>query len=65
MKQNREEYHCLLYTSTASKRVLVDKIVERIDIWRDEVKIRFKFNLDDFLEQSRMSIDIGVSEQGI
>lgn len=49
-----------LNADTASKRVLVDKIVERIDIWRDEVKIRFKFNLDDFLEQSRMSIDIGV-----
>lgn len=51
-----------LNADTASKRVLVDKIVERIDIWRDEVKIRFKFNLDDFLEQSRMSIDIGVPE---
>ena len=54
-----------LNADTASKRVLVDKIVERIDLWRDEVKIRFKFNLDNFLEQSRMSIDIGVQKPGI
>ena len=54
-----------LNADTASKRVLVDKIVERIDLWRDEIKIRFKFNLDDFLEQSRMSIDIGVQEHGL
>ncbi len=48
-----------------SKRVLVTKIVERMDIWRDKVKIRFKFNLDNFLEQSRMSINIGVQKPGI
>lgn len=54
-----------LNADTASKRVLVDKIVERIDLWRDEVKIRFKFNLDNFLEQSRMSIDIGVQKPRI
>lgn len=51
-----------LNADTASKRVLVDKIVERIDLWQDAVKIRFKFNLDNFLEQSRMSIDIGVQK---
>ena len=54
-----------LNADTASKRVLVDKIVERIDLWQDAVKIRFKFNLDNFLEQSRMSIDIGVPESWI
>lgn len=54
-----------LNADTASKRVLVDKIVERIDLWRDEVKIRFKFDLDSFLDQSRMSIDIGVQEPRI
>ena len=54
-----------LNADTASKRVLVDKIVERIDLWRDKAKIRFKFNLNSFLDQSRMSIDIGVSEQGV
>lgn len=54
-----------LNADTASKRVLVDKIVERIDLWRDEVKIKFKFNLNDFLQKSRMSIDIGVQESGI
>lgn len=49
-----------LNADTATKRVLVDKIVERIDIRKDEIKIRFKINLDSFLEQSRMSINIGV-----
>lgn len=51
-----------LNADTATKRVLVDKIVERIDIRKDEIKIRFKINLDSFLEQSRMSINIGVQE---
>lgn len=51
-----------LNADTATKRVLVNKIVERIDIRKDEIKIRFKINLDSFLEQSRMSINIGVQE---
>lgn len=51
-----------LNADTATKRVLVDKIVERIDIRKDEIKIRFKINLDSFLEQSRMSINIGVQK---
>lgn len=34
-----------LNADTATKRVLVDKIVERIDIRKDEIKIRFKINL--------------------
>lgn len=51
-----------LNADTATKRVLVNKIVERIDIRKDEIKIRFKINLDSFLEQSRMSINIGVQK---
>lgn len=44
------------------KRVLVNKLIERIDIRKDNINIRFKINLDEFL-QSRMSMDYGVPEQ--
>lgn len=54
-----------LSADTASKRVLVDKIIERIDIWKDQIIIHFKINLDNFIEQSRMSINIGVQEPGL
>lgn len=43
------------------KRVLVNKLIERIDIRKDNINIRFKINLDEFL-QSRMSMDYGVAE---
>ena len=43
------------------KRVLVNKLIERIDIRKDNINIRFKINLDEFL-QSRMSMDYGVSK---
>ena len=42
------------------KRVLVNKLIERIDIRKDNINIRFKINLDEFLE-SRMSMDYGVA----
>ena len=41
------------------KRVLVNKLIERIDIRKGKINIRFKINLDEFL-QSRMSMDYGV-----
>lgn len=46
----------------SKKRVLVNKLIERIDIRKDNINIRFKINLDEFL-QSRMSMDYGVPEQ--
>lgn len=46
------------------KRVLVNKLIERIDIRKDNINIRFKINLDEFL-QSRMSMDYGVPGQGL
>ena len=46
------------------KRVLVNKLIERIDIRKDNINIRFKINLDEFL-QSRMSMDYGVPEQRV
>lgn len=33
---------------TTTKRVLVNKLIERIDITKDSVNIRFKINLNDF-----------------
>ena len=48
-------------TDVSRKRVLVNKLIERIDIRKDKINIRFKINLDEFL-QSRMSMDYGVPE---
>lgn len=42
---------------SAEKRVLVNKLIERIDIKKDEVIVRFKINLNDFFLQPRMSIN--------
>ena len=51
-------------TDFSRKRVLVNKLIERIDIRKDKINIRFKINLDEFL-QSRMSMDYGVPEQRV
>ena len=45
----------------ATKRVLVDKIIERIDVTASEIKIKFKINLENFLVQPRMSNDGGTT----
>ena len=42
---------------SAEKRVLVNKLIERIDIKKDVVTVRFKINLNDFFLQPRMSIN--------
>lgn len=54
-----------LNADTPTKRVLVDKLIERIDITNEEVKIRFKINLDGFLNQHGMTIYEPVPEQGL
>ena len=46
---------------TATKRVLVDKLIERIDITKDDIVIRFKININDFFQQPRISDGFGVS----
>ena len=51
-----------LNADTATKRVLVNKLIERIDVKKDEVVIRFKINLNNFLQQPRMSGDHGVQK---
>ena len=41
-------HELLLNADTATKRVLVNKLVERIDITKERIVIRFKINLNDF-----------------
>lgn len=40
---------------TTTKRVLVNKLIERIDITKDNVNIRFKINLNDFFTLPRIT----------
>lgn len=54
-----------LNADTPTKRVLVNKLIERIDMTEDEVVIRFKINLDNFLTQSRMTNNESVPESGL
>lgn len=54
-----------LNADVATKRVLVNKLIERIDVKKDEVVIRFKINLNDFFQQPRMSGEFGVPKSGI
>ena len=50
---------------TATKRVLVDKLIERIDITKDDIVIRFKININDFFQQPRISDGFGVQRKRI
>ena len=34
---------------THTKRVLVDKLVERIDVMEEQITIRFRIRLEDFI----------------
>lgn len=52
----------LLNADTATKRVLVNKLVERIEITKEEVNIYFKIKFDDFFHQPRISDGFGVSK---
>lgn len=52
-----------LYADTPTKRVLVDKLIERIDITRERMVVRFKISLDEFLPQSRMNANGVVPQQ--
>jgi len=40
-----------------TQRVLVNKLIERIDVTNEQIVIRFRVNLNDFLPQPRMSGD--------
>ena len=52
-----------LHADTSTKRVLVNKLVERIDLTREQVIIRFKISLGEFLPKSRITGNGVVPEQ--
>ena len=52
-----------LHADTPTKRVLVNKLIERIDITREKLDVRFKISLDEFLPKSRITGNGVVSEQ--
>ena len=45
-----------------TQRVLVNKLIERIDITQEQIVIRFKISSNNFLPQPRMCDDFGVSK---
>lgn len=51
-----------LNADVETKRVLVNRLIERIDVKKDEVIIRFKINLNDFFHQPRISDGFGVPQ---
>lgn len=54
-----------LHADTPTKRVLVNKLIERIDITKEQIVVRFKISLDAFLPQSRMDGNGVVPRQGL
>ena len=54
-----------LNADVETKRVLVNRLIERIDIKKEEIVIRFKINLNDFFPKPRNSDGFGVPEQRI
>lgn len=64
IKNNIPTWHDLfLYADTPTKRVLVNKLIERIDITREQIVIRFKISLEEFLPQSGMDKNGVVPQQ--
>lgn len=51
-----------LNSDTATKRVLVNKLIKRIEIKKDEIRVEFKINLNDFLPQPRITDGFDVPE---
>lgn len=63
IKNNIPSWHnMLLNADNATKRVLINKLIEHIEITKDTVVIRFKINLNDFLNKPRISNGFGVPE---
>ena len=48
-----------LNADVTTKRVLVNKLVERIDVTEDSINVRFRINLNDIFTQSRITGDCG------
>lgn len=54
-----------LNADTATKRVLVNKLIDRIDITKENIVVHFKINLDEFILERRMKHYNAVSGQRI
>lgn len=54
-----------LNADAETKRVLVNRLIERIDVKKNEVIIRFKININDFFQQPRISDGFGVQRKRI
>ena len=54
-----------LHADTATKRVLVNKLIERIDITTERIIIRFRINLKHFVSKSRMTTNGVVPQQRV
>lgn len=52
-------------SDSSSKRVLVNRLIERIEVTREQVVVRFKVNLDEFSMPSRMNGDHGVPKSRV
>ncbi len=48
-----------LNADTSTKRVLVNRLIKRIDVKKDEITVHFKINLDEFFVQPRICVDSG------
>ena len=55
----------LLNADNATKRVPINKLIERIDVTNENIIIRFKINLNGFLPKPRISDGFEVSQSGI
>ncbi len=58
-------HELLLHADTPTKRVLVNKLINRIDVTKDKITVHFKISLDEFLPQSRMDAHGVVPQQRI
>ncbi len=58
-------HNLLLNADTPTKRVLINKLIERIEITKERIVVRFKVSLDNFLPESRMSNNGVVQKQGL
>lgn len=48
-----------LNADSNAKRVLVNRLIKRIEVKKDEITVHFKINIDEFLSQPRITVDSG------
>ena len=48
-----------LNADTEAKRVLVNRLIRKIEVKKEEITVHFKINLDEFLSQPRITGDSG------